>query len=233
MTEYNATSVNGSKNEIKKNVNNIKSFTEFEKSDKKEILKVDEEINDTKKFDFSENKFALYSFLFYSFGLFIGAYFYKISSNTKIDDLITIKDNTFGVMFATKFCIYFSVFMLVAFLGFCLISYPIINIFPLMIGVFNGIKIGFYYLTYQAKGIGYSLIMIVPYTALFITVISFVINNSTSLSKDIRALTKGERELNFDLAPYIKEYLILALIITVVALIDCSLTKLLINVVTI
>lgn len=233
MTEYNATSVNGSKNEIKKTTKNISEFSEFDKIDKAEKTSVDKEKNSTKIFDFSENKFALYSFLFYGFGLFIGTYFYKISKNTKIDDLILVKDNTFGVMFATKFCVYFSIFMIVAFLGFCIISYPIINIFPLMIGVFNGIKIGYYFLTYQAKGIGYTLIMIVPYTALFITVISFVINNSTSLSRDIRALTKGERELKIDLAPYIKEYLILAMIITSVALIDCSLTKLLVNVVTI
>lgn len=185
-------------------------------------------------FDFNENKSIIYTALFYSFGLFIGAYFYKISSSETLNSLLKPEKENILNLFISNFCIYFSLFVLVVFLGFCLIGYPIINIIPTVIGIVTGIKSSYLYLNYSVKGIGYSLVMLVPYTALLLTVLSFTIKLSSELSKQLISITKNTDEhKEFNIKPYIKKYLLLALCITVTALIDASLTALLFTVVTI
>lgn len=184
-------------------------------------------------FNFADNKFAFYFGLFYTFGLFLGSYFYKIAQNDTLNKIVAIKDESFLNMFLSTFCVYFVLFLLVAFFGFCLISYPVINIFPVIIGIATGMKLAYYYINYSAKGVGYSLIMIVPYTALFVTVITYTMKVSTELSKRIRGLTKGEGEPNFEMLPYLKKYLILSVIVAAAAAVNTGLTKLLFAVVTI
>ncbi|MGN0535230.1 MAG: stage II sporulation protein M [Eubacterium sp.] len=184
-------------------------------------------------FDFADNKFAFYFGLFYTFGLFLGSYFYKIAQNDTLNKIVMIKDENFLNMFLSTFCVYFVLFLLVSFLGFCLISYPVINIFPVIIGIATGMKLAYYYINYSAKGVGYSLIMIVPYTALFVTVITYTMKVSTELSKRIRSLTKGEGEQNFEMLPYLKKYLILSVVVAAAAAVNAGLTKLLFAVVTI
>lgn len=197
-----------------------------------------EKNNDTEKVNyavlFEKYKPIIYTALFYSFGLFIGAYFYKTASNETLDELLKPESRTVLSLFISDFCVYFSLFMLVVFLGFCLIGYPIINIIPMVIGIVTGIRTAFLYINYSVKGVGYSLVMLVPYAALFLTVISFTIKLSAELSKQIVGITKNASEnTEFSLKPYIKKYLLLALCIAVTALIDAGLTSLLFTVVTI
>jgi hypothetical protein len=123
--------------------------------------------------------------------------------------------------------------VVVVFLGFCLIGYPILNIIPAVIGIVTGIKMSYWFINYSAKGIGYSLIMIVPYVALFLTVLAFAIKLSYELSKELLNISKGENNAKIILKPYMKKYLKLALCVVITALIDSSLTSLLITVVTI
>ena len=138
-------------------------------------------------FDFSENKFIFYCGLFYAVGLFIGAYFYKIAQSDKLNELVIIKDNTFSNLMFSNFCAYFSLFLITAFLGFCLISAPLINIVPIFIGIATGSRLSYYFVNYDAKGVGYSLIMIVPYIALLITTIAYTMKVSVELSTKIRS----------------------------------------------
>lgn len=183
---------------------------------------------------FEEYKSVIYTALFYSLGLFIGAYFYKISPTETLDSLLKPESHSLLSLFFSNFCIYFTLYVLVVFLGFCLIGYPIINIIPTVIGIVTGIRSSFLYINYSVKGIGYSLVMLIPYVALFLTIIAFTIKLSTSLSKQLISITKNTDEHSeLNLKPYIKKYLILALCIAVTALIDASLTSLLFTVVTI
>lgn len=184
-------------------------------------------------FDFSENKFIFYCGLFYAVGLFIGSYFYKLAQSDKLNELVMIKDNSFANLMLSNFCAYFSLFLITAFLGFCLISTPLINIVPIFIGIATGSRLSYYFVNYDAKGVGYSLIMIVPYIALLITTISYTMKVSVELSAKIRNLVKGESKESFEINPYLKKYLLLAVAITAVSVIDSGLTKLLFSVVTI
>lgn len=184
-------------------------------------------------FDFSENKFIFYCGLFYAVGLFIGSYFYKLAQSDKLNELVMIKDNSFANLMLSNFCAYFSLFLITAFLGFCLISTPLINIVPIFVGVATGSRLSYYFVNYDAKGVGYSLIMIVPYIALLITTIAYTMKVSVELSAKIRNLVKGESKDPFEINPYLKKYLLLAVAIIAVSVIDSGLTKLLFSVVTI
>lgn len=205
-----------------------------EKEDKifelNEIAEIKEKKN---SFSFADNKFAFYSGLFYSLGLFLGSYFYKIAESERLNNIVAIKDGNFTTLLLADFCLYFSVFLVSAFLGFCLISKPIIYFIPVFIGVATGTRIAYYFINYSAKGVGYSLIMIIPYIAMFITVISFTINTSNDLSSRLVELTKGESDKKFELTPYLKKYMLYFLVIIAVSLCDSGLTKLLFSVVTI
>ena len=102
------------------------------------------------------------------------------------------------------------------------------------IGIVIGIKTAYLFINYSLKGIGYSVVMLVPYAALFLTVITFTIQISSNLSKELMSITKkSEENTQLNLKPYIKKYFILALCIAVTALIDAGLTNLLFTVVTI
>lgn len=185
-------------------------------------------------FDFYEYKSVIYTALFYAFGLFIGSYFYKISATETLNELLKPQEQTLANLFVSNFCIYFSLYVLVVFLGFCLIGYPIINIIPTVIGLATGLRASYLFVNYSIKGVGYSLIMLIPFAALFLTVIAFTINESTSLSKELISITKNTNEHGeLNLKPYVKKYLILALCILITSFINACLTSLLFTVVTI
>lgn len=205
------------------------SFDDFEESAQSLA-----EISEKKPFklEFKDIKSEIYTMLFYSFGLFVGSYLYKIAQSDTLNSIIKPENETFVNLFISNFCLYFSVFLLVVFLGFCLIGYPIINIIPSVIGIFSGVKMGYFLINYSVKGISYSLIMIIPHIALFLTAIAYTIKISTDLSKSLMDITKNN-EKEFNVKSYIKKYLIMALCIILTALIDAGLSCLLFSVVTI
>ncbi len=186
-----------------------------------------------KKFNFNEYKSIIYTALFYILGLFLGSYFYKIASFESLNELIKPQEHSILNLFISNFCIYFTIFVLVMFLGFCLIGYPIMNIIPTVIGIATGVKCAYFFINYQIKGIGYSLIMLIPFAAMFITIIAYTIQISSNLSKKLIKLTKKENTDDFNVKPSVKKYLILALFIVITSLTEACLTNLLFTVVTI
>ncbi len=183
---------------------------------------------------FNEYKSIIYTALFYSFGLFIGTYFYKISATEALNALLKPENQSILNSFISDFCVYFSLYLIIVFLGFCLIGYPIINIIPTVIGIVTGIRTAYLFVNYSAKGVGYSLVMIVPYIALFLTVIALTIKISSELSKALVKATKNSIENNeLNVKPYVKKYLLLAFGIAVAAFFEALLTNLLFPVVTI
>ncbi len=202
-----------------------------------EDLLSEELIPDKKKkisLSFTEYKSFIYTVLFYSFGLFIGSYFYKITQFESLNNLLEAKSIDFLSLFFSSFCIYFSLFLLVMFLGFCMIGYPIINIIPTVIGISSGLRICYYLINYNLKGFGYSLIMIIPFSALLLTVIAYSIELSTRLSKNIYSLAKKDSTYDsIDIKKYIKKYLFYSLLILITAALNSAITCLLYSVVTI
>lgn len=111
-------------------------------------------------------------------------------------------------------------------MGVCLVGFPIINVVPLLIGIQAGVKIAYYYLNFGFKGFGYSLLMIAPFVCSFLTVIVYTVSLSSELSRNIYELTVGKNENaeKIEYKSYMKKYLLYALMVIVVALVNSAIT---------
>lgn len=212
----------------------IEEFEEIREDNRLTHTKRKRKINFDINFNFIENKPVIYSIIFYCCGLFLGSYFYKIASSESLDKILAPENNSVINLFAQNVCIYFSLFLLVVFLGFCLIGYPIINAVPAVVGINYGLKLGYLFVNHLSKGVAYSIIMIVPFVAMFLTIIVYAIQISAQMSKELMDITKdGLANGKYDLKPHLKKLLILGMCIIGVSFISAGLTSLLFGVVTI
>jgi stage II sporulation protein M len=163
-----------------------------------------------------DNKEYIYPILFYLAGLIIGSIFYSnINLNDVFSALFQLNSENFLSLFINRFSIYISIFALTVLLGMCLIGFPFINLVPLFCGIEIGIKISYYYVTYSVKGIGYSLLMIIPESAIFLAVLVFTIKSSNELSKSIYDATtkKSDMTKEINLKSYLKKFLLYGVIV--------------------
>lgn len=184
-------------------------------------------------FNFSENKFIYYFALFYSFGLFIGSYFYKIAKTDELNNIISLKDSSFANLFLENLLYSMIIFLFVVFLGFNIIGNFLTNIFPLIAGTALGIRLGYYYTNFNVNGVGYSLLMIIPYAVVFLTVLAFTLKVSNELSDEIKSRIKGESCELYSHKPYLIKYSLLGIIVILSSFIQAGVIKLFYNVVTI
>lgn len=182
---------------------------------------------------FQDNKAIIFSTLFYSCGLFSGAYFYKICDSAMLDKILQVEKQNIVSMIAENICIYMSVFLLIVFLGFCLVGYPVINIFPAVIGIINGLKLSYLFINNGTKGVAYAMLMLVPFLSLFLTVISYTIEHSNSLSKNLILMLRDIDNEEICLKKYLKKMLILGSALIICAICSALIKSLLYGVVTI
>lgn len=179
----------------------------------------------------TENKEIIYPTLMYITGLFIGSFLmsYSNPANDIFKKIFSIKTGDFASILIFNVGIYLAVFALTVLLGMCLIGFPFISIIPLTIGIEISMKTSFYYLNHPVKGVGYSLLMIAPESAVLLTVLILTISKSSRLSKYIYSLTvkKGDMTEELNLSSYLKNYLIYALVVSVTALLNSVATYLL------
>lgn len=193
--------------------------------DKLEIKK------DKNEFDFFEffknNKILIYSLVFYSAGLLCGGFVYKKCQCDALNSLFQITNNNFGQQLINNLSFYFLFFAVSVILGLCLIGFPFINLLPFVIGIYTGMKISYYYVSFAFKGFGYSLLMIAPFICIYLTVVIQSISKSYSLSRQIYNLTvkKTDTASDFDYKLYLKNFLIYSLLIIGIALINTALTQ--------
>lgn len=176
---------------------------------------------------FRENKTAIYASVFFAAGLLCGSLIYKNCATDALDEIIkTSASNDFFNLFINNLGFYFFVFALTLFMGVCLVGFPIINVVPLLIGIQAGVKIAYYYLNFGFKGFGYSLLMIAPFVCSFLTVIVYTVSLSSELSRNIYELTVGKNENaeKIEYKSYMKKYLLYALMVIVVALVNSAIT---------
>lgn len=191
------------------------------------------------EFDFFEfyknNKVLIYSILFYAGGLISGGFVYKKCKCDALNSLFAVSDNHFWQEFINNVSFYFLVFTISVILGFCLIGFPFMNLIPFVIGFQTGMEISYYYLTFGFKGFGYSFLMVAPFVCLFLTVIVQSISKSYILSKYIYDLTvkKTDTASRFDYKLYLKSFMIYALLIIVIALVNTALSLALREIITI
>lgn len=216
----------------------LKNEKEFEKDFEKEFDKEFEKefsegslglqlITDDKKnlFDlFTENKTFIYSVLFYTAGLLCGSFIYKNCQNEVLNGILASKSSEFVQLLMNNLSLYMLVFAASVLLGICLVGFPFINIIPFLIGFEAGMKVAYYYINFNVKGIGYSLLMVVPFVCLFLIVILYSVSMSYDLSKRIYGITikKSDMFEEFNYKTYLKKYLAYAGLIIVVALINTA-----------
>lgn len=160
-----------------------------------------------------DNKTVIYSIVFYACSLAIGTVLYRLLQSSALDSVLKPSNANFSKLFSQNICNYLSLFLITVFLAFCLIGYGLINIIPCIIGIQVGMKAAYFYINYQAKGVGYTILMIAPFAALFLTVLIFVIQTSSNMSKQIVDLTKNNLDYKLEVKPTLRKFLIYGLII--------------------
>ena len=205
------------------------------KSDKTEKAEIRKEKKSLYEI-FTEYKTVIYSSVFFAAGLLCGALLYKNCRTDALDEIIkTAAGNDFLNLFINNLGFYFLVFALTVLLGICLVGFPIINAVPLIIGVQAGLEIAYYYLNFGFKGFGYCILMIAPFVSSFLTVIVYTVSRSAELSRKIYDLTIGKKDTaeKIEYKKYMKKYLLYALMIVIVALVNSGITAALSRIITI
>ncbi len=205
------------------------------KSDKTEKAEIRKEKKSLYEI-FTEYKTVIYSSVFFAAGLLCGALLYKNCRTDALDEVIkTAAGNDFLNLFINNLGFYFLVFALTVLLGICLVGFPIINALPLIIGVQAGLEIAYYYLNFGFKGFGYCILMIAPFVSSFLTVIVYTVSLSSELSRKIYDLTIGKKDTaeKIEYKKYMKKYLLYALMIVIVALVNSGITAALSGIITI
>lgn len=205
------------------------------KSDKTEKAEIRKEKKSLYEI-FTEYKTVIYSSVFFAAGLLCGALLYKNCRTDALDEIIkTAAGNDFLNLFINNLGFYFLVFALTVLLGICLVGFPIINAVPLIIGVQAGLEIAYYYLNFGFKGFGYCILMIAPFVSSFLTVIVYTVSLSSELSRKIYDLTIGKKNTaeKIEYKKYMKKYLLYAIMIVIVALVNSGITAALSGIITI
>lgn len=205
------------------------------KSDKTEKAEIRKEKKSLYEI-FTEYKTVIYSSVFFAAGLLCGALLYKNCRTDALDEIIkTAAGNDFLNLFVNNLGFYFLVFALTVLLGICLVGFPIINAVPLIIGVQAGLEIAYYYLNFGFKGFGYCILMIAPFVSSFLTVIVYTVSLSSELSRKIYDLTIGKKDTaeKIEYKKYMKKYLLYAIMIVIVALVNSGITAALSGIITI
>ena len=178
-----------------------------------------------------ENKIIIYAVVLYIGGLALGTAFIKLFGVSHIESILKkelIADNTFISLYFYRMSVYLTVFLITVLFGMCIIGYPVIYTVPLVTGAAISIKIAYYYTSYKLKGIGYSLLMIIPEAAAFETLLLYSVNTSCKLSRTIyNTVNKKDMTKDNNLKSYLKYYLIYFILLTCLAAVSALLSYLL------
>lgn len=205
-------------------------MSEFKIFDKKE----DKEPFDFFEF-FSENKTFIYSVIFYFAGLLCGSYIYKNCQNEVLNNILAMKNESFIQELINNLSVYFLIYALSVLFGLCLVGFPFINFIPMFIGFETSMKITYYYTCFGMKGMGYALLMIIPFVCFFTTIIMYSISMSYTISKNtyLIAVKKEEPDNEQNYKIYLKKYMIYAGIIFIAAVINTAVCTALSGIITI
>lgn len=187
------------------------------------------EITVKNEFDFDDffesNKQYIYLILIYISGVLAGTLLFRslnlIRFSSAIGEILAIKSDSLLAVFTDRLSVYLLIYVFTILLGLCIIGFPIINLVPFLCGFEISIKIAYYFNIYSLKGIGYSLLMIVPETAAFMVILFFTICSSKSLSKSIFDISLQKNpEKQLILKDYFKSFLIYGAGITAISFVN-------------
>lgn len=178
-----------------------------------------------------ENYNNIISLLFYITGLILGTILYlKFNNdmyNKALSDLFNNTEQSFISLYINKLSIYFIVFSIIILSGLCIIGFPFINIIPFIVGIFSSIKITYYFCGFGLKGIGYSVLLIVPEISLFVTLLLYTICISRKISQYLFEVSKNKNtSIELSLNSYLKTYTLIIMILIGICLLNSILVYL-------
>lgn len=157
------------------------------------LKKVNINIDDVIK----ENTLFITYIFVYIAGLLVGSFAYKaistVADNELLSKIFVISTSKFLDIFFSRLCIYLGIFLITILISLCVIGYPVIFIIPFLVGFEIAVKLAFFYNMYNYKGFGYSLLIIIPESAIYILVLCYTINTAGELSKNLMNIAKNNK----------------------------------------
>ncbi len=195
--------------------------------------------DELRAFRWESHRTYIYSLVFYTCGLALGSVLYRQIRSDTVNALLRVGENRFLQLFLNDFCLYFSIFLVTVFLGFCMIGFPLIHFVPMTCGFAFGMQVCYYYMTFRLKGVLFCVLMVIPAASILLTVVMLTIKISTDMSKSIFHLSvkrddaTGESPAEIPVRDYLKKYLISAAFVALAALCNAGLTSLFSSVISI
>ena len=184
--------------------------------------------DELRAFRWETHRTYIYSLVFYTCGLALGSVLYRQIRSDTVNALLRVGENRFLQLFLNDFCLYFSIFLVTVFLGFCMTC-----------GFAFGMQVCYYYMTFRLKGVLFCVLMVIPAASILLTVVMLTIKISTDMSKSIFHLSvkrddaTGESPAEIQVRDYLKKYLISAAFVALAALCNAGLTSLFSSVISI
>ncbi len=171
-----------------------------------------------------EYKPLIYPVLLYALGLLIGTVIFKVSEINQFESIFkTLFDSEdLLTLFLNRLSIYCGLYLFSVLFGMCIIGFPVIYIIPVITGFVIAFKTAYFYSNYSVKGIGYSLLLIIPEAAVYITLLIFTVSKSFDLSKKLLKETVNKTDMTQDinLKSYLKYYVLLFILAVLIAFIN-------------
>ena len=154
----------------------------------------------------------------------LGVWLFKVLNLSKysstIEDFILIKNDSLINIIVDRLSIYVLVYVVTILLGLCLIGFPVINVIPFVCGVELSLKLSFIYCLYSVKGIGYSVLMIIPEATAFLVLLFYTIKDSKDLSRSLFNISKNNLESEIDLKQYLKKFMLYCISIISISILN-------------
>lgn len=175
------------------------------------------------------NQIVIIVFVIYVFGLIAGSICYNSIDSESVkavtDELLAFKQKSFVDQLIDDLCLNISLYFLTFIFGLCCIGLPAVSLMPFVIGIINSVKISYFYINYGIKGIGYTLLMILPGASLFVAVSILSASNGIEMSRVLfnAALRSGSFDRSLTLS-YLKEFLFFGIATIVISVLNALLT---------
>lgn len=175
------------------------------------------------------NQIVIIVFVIYVFGLIAGSICYNSIDSESVkavtDELLAFKQKSFVDQLIDDLCLNVSLYFLTFIFGLCCIGLPAVSLMPFVIGIINSVKISYFYINYGIKGIGYTLLMILPGASLFVAVSILSASNGIEMSRVLfnAALRSGSFDRSLTLS-YLKEFLFFGIATIVISVLNALLT---------
>lgn len=175
------------------------------------------------------NQIVIIVFVIYVFGLIAGSICYNSIDSESVkavtDELLAFKQKSFVDQLIDDLCLNVSLYFLTFIFGLCCIGLPAVSLMPFVIGIINSVKISYFYINYGIKGIGYTLLMILPGASLFVAVSILSASNGIEMSRVLfnAAFRSGSFDRSLTLS-YLKEFLFFGIATIVISVLNALLT---------